>query len=786
MSFMQNLPCAMGVLPAVFLAACAAVVAAARPRLPFRDAAIIACTITGLWLVAGTELLSALHSLDSGPLTLWWGIPTAGLGLLALRTRRRRAGWLDSPGRPDRTTLLILAAAASILLTTWFVAATTPANTWDCLAYHLPRQFYWVQNRTVAPFPAHDLRQVEMPPFAEFAGAHLMILSGGDAWANMIQWAALLGASVVASAAARDLGAGARGQALAALLVAANPAAPSQAVNGKNDVVLALWICILAYSTARMILRPTRGLVFLIGGSLGLALLTKGTAYFFAAPLCAAVAWAMLARWRTAGLAAGAAACLLALSLNAGHFARNQAVVGSPLGTPESKGGYALRNATISAPALASNIIRNVALHTGTPSNRINQWQFDRIAESHEWLGISPHDPATTAPRSAQFEIVNKIRGDGESAAPIHLLLAIGLLAAAAARPASLTGRPAWPVLAAPYAAFFLFCLLLRWQPWHGRLHIPVVSLFAIAAGVALSRGRVAPVGIIAGLAAAALTWPTLLWNLPKPLAGPGSVLFRTGDDILFQGGTAHMEATARAAATITSLNPTIVGLNLPNCPFEYPAQRAILAAVRPRPTIVNLNANFARSFGPGPQVPDVVLAWCPDGLAPLRHQTSGAFYLPFAIHPPWAVYIKPDALAARGGPLPGPPFGGWTAEEGLEPPEGPLPQFDLPIVRWAKGPRTLLTFTSTGAPARLVMDCRRNDRPDQELVVSLNGTRLYHFSFGTPFLFTLHDIPLAPRPGPNEVLIEYLNCNEPGPPRSALYKQLQIVPGRGGQAAAP
>jgi hypothetical protein len=63
----------------------------------------------------------------------------------------------------------------------------------------------------------HVLRQLHMSPWAEFAITHLQLLTGGDRFANIVQWSGLVGCAVVGTATARELGAPRMGQMISAV-----------------------------------------------------------------------------------------------------------------------------------------------------------------------------------------------------------------------------------------------------------------------------------------------------------------------------------------------------------------------------------------------------------------------------------------------------------------------------------------------------------------------------------------------------------------------------------------
>src|SRR5262249_9415049 len=68
-----------------------------------------------------------------------------------------------------------------------------------------------------------------------------------------------------------------------------------------------------------------------------------------------------------------------------------------------------------------------------------------------------------------------------------HLLLIAAALAAALSLRA---GRRVAAFAGCLVAAFALFCLVLRWQPWHSRLHLPLFVLGTPLVGLVFARLR--------------------------------------------------------------------------------------------------------------------------------------------------------------------------------------------------------------------------------------------------------------------------------------------------------
>src|SRR5262249_44420582 len=127
------------------------------------------------------------------------------------------------------------------------VALLSPPNTWDAMEYHMPRVVHWMQNRSVAFYRTHELKQLHMPPFAEFAILQLHSLFGGDRLDSLVQWFSFLGSVVGVTLIAQSMGARYNGQVFAAVICATIPEGILQASGAKNDYVLAFWLVTLVY-----------------------------------------------------------------------------------------------------------------------------------------------------------------------------------------------------------------------------------------------------------------------------------------------------------------------------------------------------------------------------------------------------------------------------------------------------------------------------------------------------------------------------------------------------------
>jgi hypothetical protein len=215
----------------------------------WRAAALGAATIWGIIVVFITELLSIPRELTRSGLAVAWLVADVAalvaLWLVACHTLQRRRlkdrRAADRPmiPRPSLASALALSGVGIIVVLVALTAFLSPPNTWDVIAYHMPRVVHWMQHHSVAFYPTSDARQLYMPPWAEFAMLQVHLLSGSDHFNPLVQWVSLLGSVVGVTLLAQLLGARSSGQILAAVVCATIPQGILEGSGAKNDYVVA-------------------------------------------------------------------------------------------------------------------------------------------------------------------------------------------------------------------------------------------------------------------------------------------------------------------------------------------------------------------------------------------------------------------------------------------------------------------------------------------------------------------------------------------------------------------
>lgn len=578
---------------------------------------ILFCTL----LVLGTEGLSLVRALALWPvLLLGWG----GAFLLAWHL-------VGAPrGRPfptllfrDGWTLALAAAVGALVLAALLSSLWAPPMAWDGMVYHLPRQVRWLRQGSLEHFPTHVLAQLWHPPLGEILQAPLLLLTGQDHLLSLPSWGALVLSLLAASLMARELGAGLQGQWFAALLFVTVPAAYLQASDVKNDLLASLWSGILGWLALRILKGELSGSKagVLVGCSLGLAILTKGTLYLLALPLLLFILAGTMVRegkrsWKPLVWIVG-----LALLLNTGHYLRNWSLFGSPLGPAEVRTLF--RSQTLEPAALASGLLRHLSLHLGTPNAAANRFFTRIVVETHRHLGISPSDPRTTWPGVEYPGVFYEPADYNRAGAPVHLLFFAGMLLLWIPFRKE-TSREFFLLFVACAAGFLLYASVMKWSPTAGRFHLPVLLVLSGMMGAFYSRPRLRRLlSLLAAVLLLSLVTP-FRWN-PRSLLGPAR-LFRPELQLLFDGERTFQKPFAEAASYVNRLQPSVVGLYSQGAwSWEYPLMRLLRRSLYD-PSFVAFNVtNVSGELARADPIPEVVVSLSPLGQA--TDQRSGIPY---------------------------------------------------------------------------------------------------------------------------------------------------------------
>lgn len=603
-----------------------------------REAFLLALILFGAYTAFSTELLGFLHALRPAFVSAAWLLLALGAAAVAIRRKGRAA--LSPVSRLEWPEWILLGGIVAVAALAGLTAAASAPNSADALSYHLPRVLYWAQSGSVAFFPTPYYNQIMLQPMAEYLVLHTYLLSGGDHFANCVQFLGFCGSVAGVSLIARQLGAARRGQLLAALICATLPNGILQASGAKNDYLLAMWLVCYVYFLLRFLALPGKKNLAACSLALALALFTKGTAYLFAPALTFGLIFPL---WRARGrvLAVIAAFALSILAVNGPLYWRNYFFSGSILGYDSAQGDgvFRWRNERPGAGAMVSNALRHVSEQLPARSEIWNRAVYQTVIHLHRWLGLNPSDPATTWP-GVQYAPPRNSNHEANGNNKWHLLLfafsGFALLRPGARRRNGLLCG----VYAGILAAFLLFCAYLKWQPFMARLELPLFVLCAVAPAVLMERFRGPAAALVLSLFLLNNSRHFLFENWTRPLRGPQSVLTTPRDNGYFadlgqwDAPDAPIRETYEQAAAITAQSGCrLVGIDSVRFQLEYPFQ-ALLREKEPGVRFLHTgvaNASSRYETKPAPRPCAVLCMNCAGDSS--REQLYSAWGPPARLH---------------------------------------------------------------------------------------------------------------------------------------------------------
>lgn len=542
-------------------------------KVNFRDKILLACVYWGVLLVIIIEGLSVFHLLQKSFLIISWifVLVLCVVGYIAFLWQRKKSFighyfknkspslhqetkdfihrlkeelkslYLDSfqNFRPEKHFIETIAISMIVfqVITLAMVAYQYKPNNWDSMTYHLARIMHWQQNHTVADYATNIDRQVQMPPFAEYILLNLQILLEGDKYANFAQWVAMVISVIGVSNIAKKLGGNKYQQIIAGLLCAFVPVGILEATSTQNDYILAACLVILVSLLLSLLQNPkSKIILFAIGCSSGLSLLTKGTAYGFIIPIILVFSllhFIKLIKHPKTAVYQGLIIIAITIFLNSGHYIRNFNLYRSPLGPSNM-----YKNELISLPVFFSNTIRNIALNvpikTSIPAiNNTSSDIMSWLRLLHQFTQLNPTDPRTTigfVDIFSFFPNIAEAHDEDYSGNTIHLILIFMTIIAAFFVFRNAPKRAfSYLMIFSLVMAFILFSLVFKWQIWGSRLQLPLFILWCAVIPIFLFQSEKGYIKIIPILLALyLLNWTFANSTRPINLSAPYAVKDRS------------------------------------------------------------------------------------------------------------------------------------------------------------------------------------------------------------------------------------------------------------------
>jgi 4-amino-4-deoxy-L-arabinose transferase-like glycosyltransferase len=453
-----------------------------------RIAALQAVLLTCLYGVIITETLNRFSSINFYWLLAAWSVPA--LIMTAFSIRRKIL--MPITGEVFSALWKLLFKSPLLILISFFllailvVALIYPPNNYDSMTYHMARVAHWQQNENIAHYQTHILRQLIYPPFAEWVILHFQVLTGGDRFANSIQFFFFVGCIWNSSLLTKELGGSFRQQLLAAIFCCFIPMAILQSNTTQNDIVVGYFVTGFIYLIIRLVKAPTNHLLILSGICLGLAWLTKGTSFIFTLPVNIWVL-CILIRNRHESFRQVILKCLwlmlipaTALVINSPHFYRNGFLTNSALG----KASEGTANEGFAIKPLLLVGIKNFMNHT--PVDKPMKEKLVRLASAWD---IDVNDPAYNFNTIDWMMEGISYHEDYAQNFP-HVILIVLMSIILLFQKDLFTQRIGYYTLflISIYAMALLYCILLKWQPWSNRLQTPLFILFSVMLGMQVGR----------------------------------------------------------------------------------------------------------------------------------------------------------------------------------------------------------------------------------------------------------------------------------------------------------
>jgi len=539
----------------------------------WRDAFLAACTVWGIAITALTEGLSLFDALAFWPLvTAWLLISASAAALLWVSVPRAamvsvRTVFSEIPRETSQR--ILLSGIGVILFITACVALISPPNNWDSMTYHLIRVLNWMDHHSVRHYPTHILRQLYLGPWAEFCVLHLQVLSGGDRFSACVQYFSMLGSVIGVSRVASKLGATGQGQLFASVCCVTIPMGILQGSSTQNDYVTAFWLlCFVNVAMDLMSERVTWGKTTLGGASLGLVALTKTSGLLFAAPF---VIWIGASMYRRQGMRAIAVLSWMGLcivAVNASHLQRNWGTFGSLLEPPDEA---IYQNKVHSPAAIASNVVRNVAVHAGGLP-RGGSAVVRAVQRFHQLIAWDINDRRTTFQDTrfpSSFPNLVPALHEDSAGNPLHALLgALAIVICLWSAPGGSRNRT---YAICVCTGLVLFSALLKWQPWTSRLQLPLFMAATPIIGVAFSLTGLRRWSLAVGIVLLAAGMRPAARNASRPLLSMQSILFRDRTSLYFENRPDLQGAYVASAAELSRTPSARVGIVCDVDSWEYP-----------------------------------------------------------------------------------------------------------------------------------------------------------------------------------------------------------------------
>lgn len=490
---------------------------------------------------------------------------------------------------------------------TLMTAILYPPNNWDAMTYNMPRVMHWIQNMTLAPYITSIDRQIGMAPLQSILILPSLLLGETDVFAPLVQWFCYIGTCLAVVRICAQLGGSKNACLYSMLFFATVPMSILQASNTESGHVAGFFVCCFVSFFLQWKDEPCLRHALWLGAALGLGILSKGSAYPFAAATVLIMAFFSLRSKKRFIQGCIAAALIIVLQVPA--MMRNLEAYDSLFASAEQNINKVFSVKTFIAAA-SGNFLMNLPV-MGCGSFRQAYADFLERLDVHM-------DDARIYPWGNPRDNVCKFYTTEDSRAqnPLHALLLAALLLAFLLRRVTLPPLYAGMVV----ATFVLFSALLVWFPHITRIHMGLYALAAPCVGLVAEKLRPRwRTGLLILLLIG--TAPPLLLNLTRPLLPEQIVQLLWQRDVrdcwsnpreqlYFNPRPEIRDAYIAAADAIAAARPVVVGVQLWQDGWEYPLWVLLRGRMERLPRIVHVlgeNDRPIKAMRESMQKPDII-----------------------------------------------------------------------------------------------------------------------------------------------------------------------------------
>lgn len=537
----------------------------------WRDSILHSSLLLAVFIIGSTEILSLFEAITQGYLVAIWSIFTVVLLIMLLRKSKfRSSGWgFPAFGISTKDSFILLSIIIIFILIATTAILVLP-NTPDAQAYHMSRVCYWEQHHSVSHFSTNDTDYLYLNPLNEFVILQLRLLTCSDLFANMVQCVFFGGCVLGVSVLSRDMGASRSVQLFSSVLCITIPMAIMQGTSAKNDLMLSFWLLLLAilvFRIAREKQVSTSNILW-SGVTLGCCVLSKSTAYVYALPFVLFLCVSLFRRKNTRTIGLFLLTLLIAFCLNSGHYIRNYSVFSSPMGPSKPIDFPEVKNEVYGIRPLVSNMVRNAAIHITTPFTCQDYLLLGLVNFPHKIMKQDVNDPRTSF--QSRFELYPTRLDEDHDGNFIHFVLTIiALIMIITCYVRNRKDKDklvlAWMII----SGFCLFCVVIKWQTFHSRLHTPLFVLAAPLVATVLFNNR-QRLRFTISLLLILMCLPWVLGNSARPMVGSNSIFKKDRLAFFFQK-TDYTSAFKQAADIIKNGQYRDIGICSQGRAYEYP-----------------------------------------------------------------------------------------------------------------------------------------------------------------------------------------------------------------------